>query len=58
MSVTAGTGTTLRDRAAAVLHGDDAGNWTRAAPVLYPHQWSWTVRSSRSAGRTWTSSGR
>ena len=41
MSVTAGTGTTLRDRAAAVLHGNDAGNWTRAAPVLYPHQWSW-----------------
>jgi glucosylglycerate hydrolase len=41
MSVTAGTGTTLRDRAAAVLHGNDAGSWTRAAPVLYPHQWSW-----------------
>jgi glucosylglycerate hydrolase len=41
MSVTAGTGTTLRDRAAAVLHANDAGTWTRAAPVLYPHQWSW-----------------
>ena len=41
MSVTAGTGTTLRDRAAAVLHANDAGSWTRAAPVLYPHQWSW-----------------
>jgi hypothetical protein len=24
-----------------VLHGNDAGSWTRAAPVLYPHQWSW-----------------
>ena len=41
MSVTAGTGTTLRDRAAAVLHGNDAGSWTKAAPMLYPHQWSW-----------------
>jgi hypothetical protein len=39
--VTAGTGTTLRDRAAAVLPANDAGGWTRAAPVLYPHQWSW-----------------
>src|SRR3984957_1236231 len=41
MSVTAGTGTTLRDRAAAVLHANDAGTWTKASPVLYPHQWSW-----------------
>jgi glucosylglycerate hydrolase len=31
----------LRDRAAAVLRGNDAGGWTRAAPRLYPHQWSW-----------------
>jgi hypothetical protein len=41
MSVSGGTGATLGDRAAAVLHGNDAGSWTRAAPVLYPHQWSW-----------------
>ena len=27
--------------AAAVLAGNDAGGWTRAAPRLYPHQWSW-----------------
>lgn len=32
---------TLADRAAAVLRGNDAGGWTRAAPRLYPHQWSW-----------------
>ncbi len=31
----------LRERAAAVLRGNDAGGWTRAAPHLYPHQWSW-----------------
>ena len=31
----------LRDRAIAVLHANDAGGWTRAAPRLYPHQWSW-----------------
>jgi glucosylglycerate hydrolase len=31
----------LRDRAIAVLHANDAGDWTRAAPRLYPHQWSW-----------------
>jgi hypothetical protein len=31
----------LRDQAAAVLHDNDAGGWTRAAPLLYPHQWSW-----------------
>src|SRR6266498_2045846 len=31
----------LRDRAAAVLHGNDAGSWTKASPHLYPHQWSW-----------------
>jgi hypothetical protein len=35
------TSESLRDQAAAVLHGNDAGTWTRAAPVLYPHQWSW-----------------
>ena len=41
MSVSAGTRATLREQAIAVLHGNDAGDWTRAAPVLYPHQWSW-----------------
>jgi glucosylglycerate hydrolase len=41
LSVTADTREMLRDRAAAVLHGNDAGSWTKASPVLYPHQWSW-----------------
>src|ERR1700683_185551 len=41
MSVTADTRAGLRDRAAAVLHGNDEGGWTKAAPRLYPHQWSW-----------------
>ena len=41
MSVTAGSAAVLRGRAAAVLHGNDAGNWTKASPHLYPHQWSW-----------------
>jgi hypothetical protein len=39
--VTAGTDVALRDRAAAVLRGNDAGGWTKASPLLYPHQWSW-----------------
>ena len=41
MSVTADTRAMLRDRAAAVLQGNDAGTWTKASPHLYPHQWSW-----------------
>ena len=41
MSVTADTRAGLRDRAAAVLHGNDEGSWTKASPILYPHQWSW-----------------
>jgi glucosylglycerate hydrolase len=41
MSVTADAHAALRDRAAAVLHANDAGGWTKASPVLYPHQWSW-----------------
>jgi hypothetical protein len=41
VSVTAGTPAMLRDRAAAVLRGNDAGSWTKASPHLYPHQWSW-----------------
>src|SRR5919205_1269737 len=28
-------------RAADVLRRNDMGGWTRAAPELYPHQWSW-----------------
>src|SRR5215211_2684808 len=28
-------------RAAEVLRRNDMGGWTRAAPTLYPHQWSW-----------------
>jgi glucosylglycerate hydrolase len=41
VSVTADAGAGLRDGAAAVLHGNDAGTYTRASPHLYPHQWSW-----------------
>ncbi len=41
MSAIVGHRTDLRDRAAAVLRGNDAGGWTKAAPNLYPHQWSW-----------------
>ena len=29
------------DRATSVLRRNDMGGWTRAAPDLYPHQWSW-----------------
>lgn len=32
---------TLRRGALAVLQGNDLGDWTRPAPRLYPHQWSW-----------------
>jgi hypothetical protein len=31
----------LRAAALAVLHKNDLGNWTKPAPRLYPHQWSW-----------------
>ncbi len=31
----------LAARAAEVLRGNDLGGWTKAAPRLYPHQWSW-----------------
>jgi glucosylglycerate hydrolase len=31
----------LRQRALAVLRENDLGGWTRPAPRLYPHQWSW-----------------
>jgi glucosylglycerate hydrolase len=28
-------------QAAEILRRNDMGGWTRAAPELYPHQWSW-----------------
>jgi hypothetical protein len=31
----------LAPRAASVLRANDLGGWTKAAPNLYPHQWSW-----------------
>lgn len=31
----------LATRAASVLRQNDMGEWTRAAPDLYPNQWSW-----------------
>ncbi|HEX5504355.1 MAG TPA: glycoside hydrolase 100 family protein [Thermomicrobiales bacterium] len=31
----------LAARAATVLRRNDLGGWTKAAPTLYPHQWSW-----------------
>ncbi|MGH2560762.1 MAG: glucosylglycerate hydrolase [Thermomicrobiales bacterium] len=31
----------LYERAAGVLRANDLGGWTKAAPRLYPHQWSW-----------------
>ena len=31
----------LARRAAGVLRRNDMGGWTRVAPRLYPHQWSW-----------------
>jgi glucosylglycerate hydrolase len=41
VGVTADARAKLRDEAAAVLHGNDEGTWTKASPHLYPHQWSW-----------------
>src|ERR1700730_6307668 len=32
---------TLRSAALAVLRKNDLGGWTKPAPRLYPHQWSW-----------------
>jgi hypothetical protein len=32
---------TLWDNALGVLRGNDLGGWTKPAPRLYPHQWSW-----------------
>jgi glucosylglycerate hydrolase len=31
----------LAARAEQVLRKNDMGSWTKAAPELYPHQWSW-----------------
>ena len=31
----------LREAAIEVLRQNDLGGWTRPAPKLYPHQWSW-----------------
>ena len=31
----------LARRAERVLLGNDMGDWTKPAPKLYPHQWSW-----------------
>ncbi len=31
----------LREAALAVLQANDLGDWTKPAPRLYPHQWSW-----------------
>jgi glucosylglycerate hydrolase len=31
----------LAARAAEILRRNDMGAWTKAAPDLYPHQWSW-----------------
>ncbi len=28
-------------RAEKILRQNDAGGWTKPAPNLYPHQWSW-----------------
>lgn len=35
------TDATLWSRAVDVLRKNDLGGWTKAAPSLYPHQWSW-----------------
>ena len=31
----------LWEASVGVLRRNDAGGWTKAAPDLYPHQWSW-----------------
>ena len=36
-----GSDADLAARAADVLRENDLGGWTKAAPRLYPHQWSW-----------------
>ena len=41
METTLGAEVQLAARARQVLCQNDMGDWTRAAPNLYPHQWSW-----------------
>ena len=36
-----GTESRFAARARQVLRRNDMGDWTCAAPNLYPHQWSW-----------------
>ena len=31
----------MANRASEILRRNDMGEWTKAAPELYPHQWSW-----------------
>ena len=38
---TPGAEAQLAARAAEILRKNDMGTWTKAAPDLYPHQWSW-----------------
>src|SRR5919206_4053745 len=38
---TLGAEARLAARAAEILRKNDMGTWTKAAPDLYPHQWSW-----------------
>ena len=39
--MTTPSGSDLAARAVQVLRENDLGGWTKAAPRLYPHQWSW-----------------
>jgi glucosylglycerate hydrolase len=41
LRVSASHRTALHEEATDVLRRNDAGDWTRASPHLYPHQWSW-----------------
>jgi len=41
LSVTANDRVALYEQASAVLRRNDGGDWTKASPHLYPHQWSW-----------------
>ena len=41
MTTTTPAGRTLWDGALGVLRANDLGGWTKPAPRLYPHQWSW-----------------
>src|ERR671921_2456980 len=41
VEIAPGTESRFATRAKQVLRQNDMGDWTRAAPDLYPHQWSW-----------------